>query len=1800
MRTAAGKKGIHLLLAFLLAIGLWPPAPAAAAEPQETKTNLLAADMDTGFDGGTSPFTLEIPTSGGSQQIVQIGGNNALEFRDASLGANANSYFFYELTGGALLSRINDIYRMPVGTTPTEFVFEYKLLRSAASSKPVPGNTYAQLQMAPYDNVSVPRFPADYPSITGTAAYTNTTPNELKTINDEDLPSYRFSIVPNGGQKLITSFKIAFSIRVDTGATDEAYVIDDLAIYEAGGGVPGDDEAPSAPSGLTATDVTDTSVKLSWTAATDNTGVTKYDIYRNGALLASVSGSTLTHTVAGLSPNTTYRFTVKAGDGGGNVSPASNEATATTEPSPGALPEPFGNGDIGDARLAGDAVYDEETDAFTVRGSGADIWGNADAFHYVYRPWKGDGQIVARISGMSNTVAWTKAGVMIRGGIAAGSPNALMMLTGSYGTSYQSRLQTGGATTQQAGAAGVTAPYWLKLTREGSMISSYHSIDGKNWTLVKREGIALGETAYFGLAVTSHDNNKLSSVVFDNVSVGPVPAEESSYAPQPGTLETRREWLWNKTKSMSEVGGQLNISQIVAQLLDGQNETVNLQKLNTMFQSYDWEQYKTVAKMYAYLLVGDKFDSALTEHVRDYFASYAYAKLPQTENLRMSNYAAGYLVGQYFPDLEDLNGVSGAALKSSNRANVEEMLDAGVRFGWAEYESPEYTFMTYLCLNALYQFTDEPDFKQKVKMAMDVMWFEWANDWIDGIFISTSNRAKGDAVSANDPSWRGADHTALSWMYFGSHRAQQKIGESDAGVPASYRPFLEYLGMAVYEGMEYEPPAMAVELGQLKNKDYMSRKTNMQNSSGRLLNTYRQAYVKPTWGLSTEVTYNRQDNWIEEIPVALRWQSDAPNPLFRVNADQPDAAIGNYNQPENHRIMQDAKAALGVYKSLKEPGAADSYLTAMFPDTGSILEWEEQDGWVFNRTEQMYFAFKMIKPYTWHYQTPTDPADKVKPMTPHPTKQLHYNYNILRSKADTNGWVLDTAEIGDYDDLDAFKNAILTETELNADGINAASPRLVYTNLSGNEMDITFDRASGSYADTHRINGEPIDYDSFKLFDTPWLQQERGSELFAATYGEESLTYNFGSWTVTSRNPNETVAVTGVAVSETELTLGAGKSFRLHAEFKPADATNRNVVWSSSRPSVAAVSGNGTVTGVAPGTAVITVTTEDGSFTAETDVAVVIEPLFEDGFENGIAAWDLFGSADWRIEGSGAEAKLTGSTLQTGPQRAVVKSSLLPYASTDYSMSFTGAGNRFRAMFRYSSGTSYYFLEFKDGSAAELWKYPGTSTPEQVGAIVQIGDVLPGFALMDSHDYVIEAEGGEFRVFIDGTRVATFEDDSLAEGGVGFSVKSVGSEAKLAVDRIRVMPLIEEPAAGGGDDDDDNPPAGGGNEGPPAGSGTGNGSSTGNGSATETDHTLIVPADKLQGKADGTIVIAAPAGITEVRLPAGTSELVGDKAIEIRLEELSLVIPSSVIRELTALLPEAERANGTIKLTLAPLPAAEAQKVRAAGERATGAVIRLGSAIYELGLSIEGKASASLTQFPEPVTIRLKADSAIRSELAGIYYLPGRGRPEYVGGDYANGWWTAEVRRFSRYAVLEVAKSFDDLPAAHWAYNVVRGLYAKGIVQGTGASTFAPERTVTRAEFAAMLVNALGLTKRGELPFEDVPADAWFAEPVAIAYQAGIVAGKGDANYDPNGLVTREEMAVMAMRAIGLRGETASVGAAAAYSDESELSPWAVASVKEASELGLLLGRGEGRFAPKNGTTRAEAAQVLHRLLALT
>src|SRR5439155_21744421 len=76
----------------------------------------------------------------------------------------------------------------------------------------------------------------------------------------------------------------------------------------------------------------------------------------------------------------------------------------------GSLPAPWADGDIGGVGVTGSAQYSNGT--FTINASGADIWGTADAFHFVSQPLSGDASIVAHVASLTNTNAWAKAGGM--------------------------------------------------------------------------------------------------------------------------------------------------------------------------------------------------------------------------------------------------------------------------------------------------------------------------------------------------------------------------------------------------------------------------------------------------------------------------------------------------------------------------------------------------------------------------------------------------------------------------------------------------------------------------------------------------------------------------------------------------------------------------------------------------------------------------------------------------------------------------------------------------------------------------------------------------------------------------------------------------------------------------------------------------------------------------------------------------------------------------------------------------------------------------------------------------------------------------------------------------------------------------------------------------------------------------------------------------------------------------------------------------------------------------------------------
>ena len=279
--------------------------------------------------------------------------------------------------------------------------------------------------------------------------------------------------------------------------------------------------------------VAPTQLAIQWTAIA---GATNYRIERSTDNITFTSlatvGAVLTYSDTTVTPLNAYYYRVT----GTNTltegfAPA---AIFAASPATTALPSPWQSQDIGAIGGSGAAGFSAGT--YTVIANGADIWGNADAFRYVYEPLNGDGSIIARVATQLNTDGYAKSGVMIRESTAAGSRQVMVQVTPGNGVHLQYRTATGGASTDVVGTAAVVAPYWVKLTRVGNVFAASSSINGTTWTAVGSVTIAMSANALVGLADTSHTTNTLNKSTFDNVTVSnnpPTVQTPASATPSP-------------------------------------------------------------------------------------------------------------------------------------------------------------------------------------------------------------------------------------------------------------------------------------------------------------------------------------------------------------------------------------------------------------------------------------------------------------------------------------------------------------------------------------------------------------------------------------------------------------------------------------------------------------------------------------------------------------------------------------------------------------------------------------------------------------------------------------------------------------------------------------------------------------------------------------------------------------------------------------------------------------------------------------------------------------------------------------------------------------------------------------------------------------------------------------------------------------------------------------------------------------------------------------------------------------------
>ena len=240
-------------------------------------------------------------------------------------------------------------------------------------------------------------------------------------------------------------------------------------------------------------------------------------------------------------------------------------------------------------------------------------------------------------------------------------------------------------------------------------------------------------------------------------------------------------------------------------------------------------------------------------------------------------------------------------------------------------------------------------------------------------------------------------------------------------------------------------------------------------------------------------------------------------------------------------------------------------------------------------------------------------------------------------------------------------------------------------------------------------------------------------------------------------------------------------------------------------------------------------------------------------------------------------------------------------------------------------------------------------------------------------------------------------------------------------------------------------------------------------------------------------------------------------------------------------------------------------------------------------------------KFNKPISITVKYDESkiTNSKKLGAYYFnEEENKWEYIGGKAnSDGTVTFKVSHFSKYTIMEYDKTFGDIKN-NWARKEIEILAAKHIVDGVGGDKYDPNSNITRGAFAKLLVYALHLeSDQKGIVFEDVVENAWYAEAIKTASSLGIIQGY-DGKVYPNKEITREEMAVMIIRALKHVRVTDSYEAQEVnFADSQSISSWAKEDVALAFEKGLVNGVGNNTFAPKDNATRAQSAVIIYRLL---
>lgn len=494
----------------------------------------------------------------------------------------------------------------------------------------------------------------------------------------------------------------------------------------------------------------------------------------------------------------------------------------------------------------------------------------------------------------------------------------------------------------------------------------------------------------------------------------------------------------------------------------------------------------------------DKLSEDAQRALRNAWKTY----MPQrgdTENHWAMYYTCLYLMSEYWPDLpasEWYTGKTSAENLQEARGYLLEWIDVTSSIGQGEYDCTHYIGEYLMPMSMLNAWAKDPAMRLRGQMMMDLILADFVVDSLNGLYVGAHARSDDRAIL--EP--HRVLSTMFGWLFFDAAPRTGTSWSLYVAANAAYYPVPEVLHRIATDRPE---PYLNFER---KRTRWLWR-----NHDARTLPVYKTTYVHPDYAIGSDQGGLLQP--IQQHSWDLTWAVDDPrgihNSIFSINPHYSDLELQSYFTEYAHfmpkavtfqskptymaedtflggspyeKIFQHENVVIALHDIGDE--APHKHVNGFFSKDLTDLT-EDESGWIFAKGGNTYIAYYPMAPYEW--------------------KPIEAGGQRLYSPHQLNGTIIQPASADDFVSWKAFKDAVRA-LPLTVEKEQTISVH--FTTLKG-------DRLAFTYGDVPTVNGDPLDYDAWPLFGSPFVKADVGTQQILLRHGSVERLLDFKNLKVT-------------------------------------------------------------------------------------------------------------------------------------------------------------------------------------------------------------------------------------------------------------------------------------------------------------------------------------------------------------------------------------------------------------------------------------------------------------------------------------------------------------------------------------------------------------------------------------------------------------------------------------------------------------------------------------------------------------